>query len=77
MNIEAVLGVLREAFPKETLEPRVVPIDETFVTLPPDCIHPAVQLLIERFGHATFRPSPGKTQGVRLYCSTTCGMGGG
>lgn len=50
MNVELVLEALREAFPTETLEPRAVPVDETFVPLPPDCVHPAVRILIERFG---------------------------
>jgi NADH:ubiquinone oxidoreductase subunit C len=66
MNIEAVLGVLREAFPKETLEPRVVPIDETFVTLPPDCIHPAVQLLIECFGLCHLSTITGEDTGSEI-----------
>lgn len=50
MNVELVLETLREAFPTETLEPRAVPVDETFITMPPDCVHPAVRILIERFG---------------------------
>jgi len=50
MNVELVLEALREAFPTETLEPRAVPADETFIPLPPDCVHPAVRILIERFG---------------------------
>ena len=50
MNIELVLEALREAFPTETLEPRAVPVDETSVPLPPDCVHPAVRILVERFG---------------------------
>ena len=49
MNVELVLESLRETFSTELLEPQAVPIDETFVTLPPDCIHAAVQVLVERF----------------------------
>ena len=49
MNVTLVLEALRELFPNETLEPQTVPIDEVFVTLSPDCIHPAVRLLVERF----------------------------
>ena len=49
MNVELVLESLRENFSTELLEPQAVPIDETFVTLPPDCIHAAVQVLVERF----------------------------
>jgi NADH:ubiquinone oxidoreductase subunit C len=50
MNVELVLEALREAFPTEALEPRAVPVDETFIPLPPDCVHPAVRILVERFG---------------------------
>jgi NADH:ubiquinone oxidoreductase subunit C len=49
MNVELILESLRETFSTEALDPQVVPIDETFVTLPPDCIHVAVQVLVERF----------------------------
>jgi len=49
MNIELMLESLRETSPTEALEPQAVPIDETFVTLPPDCIHAAVQVLVECF----------------------------
>ena len=49
MNVELILESLRETFSTEPLDPQAVPIDETFVTLPPDCIHAAVQVLVERF----------------------------
>jgi len=49
MLMEAILQALRETFPAETIEARVVPIGETFVALPPDCLHPAAQVLVERF----------------------------
>lgn len=49
MDIAMVLEALREICPNEPLEPRTMPIDETFITLPPDCVHPAVRLLVERF----------------------------
>ena len=49
MNVDRILNALREIFPAETIEAQSVPMDETFVELPPDCIHPAVRLLIERF----------------------------
>lgn len=49
MRLEAILEALRETFPTEEVEAQPVPIDETFVTLPPDCIHQAVRLLVERF----------------------------
>ena len=49
MNVDAVLEALRETLPSVALEPRTFPMDETLVTLPPDCVHPAVGLLVERF----------------------------
>jgi NADH-quinone oxidoreductase subunit C len=49
MNIELIIDSLQERFPAEALEARSVPIDETFITLPSDCLHRAVQLLLERF----------------------------
>jgi len=49
MNVERILESLRETFSTKLLEPQAVPIDETFVTLPPDCIHAAAQVLVERF----------------------------
>jgi Ni,Fe-hydrogenase III component G len=50
MNVELILEALRETFPDERLEVRAVPADETFITLPPGCIHRAVQVLVGRFG---------------------------
>ena len=49
MNIDPILEALRETFPVETIEAQAAPIDETFVALPPECIHPAAQVLVERF----------------------------
>jgi len=49
MNVDLILEALRDTFSAETIEARSVPMDETFVTLPPDCIRPAVRLLIEQF----------------------------
>jgi NADH:ubiquinone oxidoreductase subunit C len=49
MKVDSVLEALRETFSAEPLEFRTVPIDEVFVTLPPDCVHAAVRLLVERF----------------------------
>ena len=37
-------------FPSQTIEARRVPIGETFVPLPPECICPAAQVLVEQFG---------------------------
>ena len=50
MNAALILEALRDTFPSEALQPQTVPIDETFVTLSPGCIHPAVELLVEHFG---------------------------
>jgi len=49
MHLEVILKALQESFPAETIKAQSVPIDETFVALPPDCIQPAVQVLVERF----------------------------
>ena len=49
MNVDLILNVLREIFPTKTIEAQSAPMDETFVELPPDCIPPAVKLLVERF----------------------------
>jgi NADH-quinone oxidoreductase subunit C len=49
MNVDLVLQVLHERFPTDPLEPRIVPADETVVTLTPENLRPAVQTLIERF----------------------------
>jgi membrane-bound hydrogenase subunit beta len=50
MKVDLVLEVLRELFPSQTIQARRVPIDETFVALPPACIYSAAQALIEQFG---------------------------
>ena len=49
MFVEAILQVLREIFPTETIEVQAVPIDESFIALPPNCIHHATEVLVERF----------------------------
>jgi len=49
MKLDALLEALQEAFPFKELNPRPVPVGETFITLPPDCLHRAVGLLVERF----------------------------
>jgi NADH:ubiquinone oxidoreductase subunit C len=50
MKVDLILASLREILPSQTIETRRVPIDETFAVLPPECIRPAVQVLIEQFG---------------------------
>jgi len=49
MFVEAILQVLREIFPTETIEVQAVPIDESFIALPPNCIHHATEMLVDRF----------------------------
>ena len=49
MKTDLILDALRAAFPSQTIEVRAVPINDTFVTLPADCVRPAVQVLIEQF----------------------------
>ena len=49
MDINAVVAALRETCPGRGIELRAVPIADTFVALPPDCVRPAVGLLVERF----------------------------
>jgi len=50
MKLDLILEALREVFPSHTIETRRVPIDETIVTLPPECIRPAAQVLLKQFG---------------------------
>jgi len=49
MNVEAILQALRETFSAESIEVQAVPIDESFIALPPNCIHHATEVLVERF----------------------------
>ncbi len=48
-RIDEISQALREAFPDEAIETQAAPIDETFISLSPDNIKAAVQILIERF----------------------------
>jgi NADH-quinone oxidoreductase subunit C len=49
MNADSVVAAFRESFPGLELEPETFPVDETVISLPLHLIHPAVQVLIERF----------------------------
>ena len=49
MFVEVILQVLREIFPTETIDVQAVPIDESFIALPPNCIHHATEVLVDRF----------------------------
>ena len=66
MLMEMILQALRETFPAETIEPQTVPIGETFVTLPPDCIHPAAQVLVEHFDLRHLSTITGQDTGLSL-----------
>ena len=48
MNLPRILELLREALPAARLEVQTVPIDEHFISLPPDNLHAAVRALLER-----------------------------
>ncbi len=50
MNVGAVIAALQAAFPDADLAPRVVPLDDTFVTLPAAMLRPAVQMLLDSLG---------------------------
>jgi NADH:ubiquinone oxidoreductase subunit C len=49
MNMDQVVSGLRELLPHSSLDPRQVPFADTFLSLPPEAIRPAVKLLQERF----------------------------
>ena len=49
MLVEAILQVLREAFPVETISVRAVPINESFIDLLPNYIHQVTEVLVDRF----------------------------
>jgi NADH:ubiquinone oxidoreductase subunit C len=49
MDINAVVAALRQVCPDRGIESRAVPIADTFVALPPDCVPTAVALLVEHF----------------------------
>lgn len=66
MLIEAILQALRETFPAETIEAQTVPIGETFVALPAGCIHPAAQVLIERFDLRHLSTITGQDTGSKI-----------
>jgi NADH:ubiquinone oxidoreductase subunit C len=50
MNLDLILEALQDRFPAGTLETQAVPTNDTFVTLRADCIRPAAEVLVERFG---------------------------
>lgn len=46
---ETVTEALRQRCPDQDIQTQAIPIADTFITLPPDCVHEATALLIERF----------------------------
>jgi NADH-quinone oxidoreductase subunit D len=50
MRSEPVVAAIREAFPGQSVESQSGLLGETFVALPPQCLHQAVRLLGEQFG---------------------------
>ncbi len=49
MDIDAVTEALRQRCPDHDIQPQSAPIADIFIVLPPDCVHEAVVLLMERF----------------------------
>ena len=66
MHLELILQALQESFPSEIIEAQSVPIDETFVTLPPGCIQPAAQVLVERFDLRHLSTITGRDSGSEI-----------
>ena len=48
-SMDAILNALQLAFPDDEFEPRHVPFDETFITLPANHLHAAVEILVAQF----------------------------
>ncbi|HNT77509.1 MAG TPA: NADH-quinone oxidoreductase subunit C [Anaerolineae bacterium] len=46
---EEIFSAFQAAFPDDPLTVQAMPIDETFVTLAPEHIHEACEILVERF----------------------------
>ena len=66
MFVEAILQVLREMFPIETIEVQAVPIDESFIVLPPNCIHRATEVLVDRFNLSHLSTITGQDTGSAI-----------
>ena len=63
MNVHLILEALSKVC---AFQVRTVPIDETFITLLPDCIRPAVQVLIDRFGLCHLSTITGQDAGGKI-----------
>lgn len=68
MNTSRIIRALQERFRGETIEARRVPMDESIIALPRDCIHPAVEMLIDDFALRHLSTITGEDQGhaIRL-----------
>ena len=66
MNVEHILESLRETLGLPDIEGRKVPINETVIVLPPACVRPAVQTLLERFGVTHLSTITGQDTGERI-----------
>jgi NADH:ubiquinone oxidoreductase subunit C len=49
MKLDAVFSAVRRAFPDQECVPQAGLMDETYLALPPQCVHPTVRLLGEQF----------------------------
>jgi len=49
VDVDLLLQALEKALPDTVPSPQVVPIDELFLTLTPECIRPAIHLMVTRF----------------------------
>lgn len=49
MKLDAVVSAVRRAFPDQECVPQAGLMDETYLALPPQCVHPTVRLLGEQF----------------------------
>jgi len=66
MDIHAVVAALRQSCPDRGIESRAVPIADTFVALPPDCVHAAVALLMEHFDVSHLSTITGQDTGSEI-----------
>lgn len=50
MDIDTVMEMLRQQFPEQEFETRSVPLDDTFIAMPPEMVKPVAQALMEQLG---------------------------
>ena len=65
---EEIFAALQAAFPGEDFAVRATPLDDTFITLPPEKLRPVVQLLMENFDiyHLSTITGDDTEEGMRL-----------